>query len=301
MMHIMVDHSSRIIIFFIAILLLVHSSRTTLALVPPTLHPLCKDRCSVHQKHNSFHHVNVQCFATNNANNHDSLTESPSSSLDSRDDVYPNENDDRIEIIFSTPNKNDNTSLLKRKKFLTGIPTATAFLYAQSSAKKANAIDNPFNLKGTFWETGQLYEKSNTSLPDNETDFISILQNTIDAFHSSKLLDTISEGNYSQTLRLLRGGLISESKIRLSAYALIDLLPEDNDDEIVYKCNESFRIFLRYFDTLDKEVELASRPSFPLGGGVGEGDVRIELLTRVGEVEDALKIFVNNVKVGLGE
>ena len=107
-------------------------------------------------------------------------------------------------------------------------------------------------------------------------------------------------GNYSQTLRLLRGGLISESKIRLSAYALLDLLPEDNDDEIVYKCNESFRIFLRYFDILDKEVELASRPSFPLGG-VGEGDVRIELLTKVGEVEDALKIFVNNIKVGLGE
>ena len=185
------------------------------------------------------------------------------------------------------------------------LPTATitaAFLYAQCSANKANAIDNPLNLKGTFWETGQLYEKSNTSLPDNETDFISILQNTIDAFHSSTLLDTISDGNYSQTLRLLRGGLISESKIRLSAYALLDLLPEDvNDDEMVYKCNESFRIFLRYFDTLDKEVELASRPSFPLGGGVGEGDVRIELLTRVGEVEDALKIFVNNVKVGLGE
>ena len=102
---------------------------------------------------------------------------------------------------------------------------------------------------------------------------------------------------------MLRGGLISESKIRLSAYALLDLLPEDvTDDEIVlYKCNESFRIFLRYFDVLDKEVELESRPSFPLGGGVGEGDVRIELLTRVGEVEDALKIFVNNVKVGLGE
>ena len=152
--------------------------------------------------------MNVQCFATNNANNHDSLTESPSSSLDSRDDVYPNENDDRIEIIFSTPNKNDNTSLLKRKKFLTGISKATtttitaAFLYAQCSANKANAIDNPFNLKGTFWETGQLYEKSNTSLPDNETDFISILQNTIVAFQSSTLLDTISGVSDSQTLRL---------------------------------------------------------------------------------------------------
>ena len=142
---------------------------------------------------------------------------------------------------------------------------------------------------------------------DND-DFIIILENTINSLHSSTLLDTISEGRYSQTLRLLRGNLISESQIRLASNALIDLLPED-DESIIYKCNESFRIFLRYFDILDAEVDMASRPFSSGGGGGVEGmgmggnnsDPRMEILTRVGEVEDALKIFVKNIKVGLGE
>ena len=96
----------------------------------------------------------------------------------------------------------------------------------------------------------------------------------------------------------------------MASNALIDLLPED--DESIYKCNESFRIFLRYFDVLDAEVDMASRPFSSSGGGGGGGvegmgmggnnsDPRMEILTRVGEVEDALKIFVKNIKDGLGE
>ena len=121
------DHSCSSIVFFSIAILLVHSS-LTLALLPPTApHPFCKDySCSIrrsvhHQKHHSFYH-HVQ-FATTNAHHDD----------------------------------DDNTLLFKRRKFLTtGITSSSttitvAFCNAQYSAKTANAIDNPLNLKGTFW------------------------------------------------------------------------------------------------------------------------------------------------------
>ncbi|KAL7533673.1 hypothetical protein ACHAXR_005378 [Thalassiosira sp. AJA248-18] len=163
----------------------------------------------------------------------------------------------------------------------------------------ANAIDNPLNLKGTFWETGQLYEKSNAPIPDDEGDFFSILENTVEALHSPTLLETITEGKYGQASRLLRGGLVSESQIRIAANALIDSIPEEND-EALFKSSESFRMFLRYLDVLDAEVENASRPFIGGGGGERSGDPRIEILTRLGEVEDVLKVFLKNVRGGLG-
>ena len=168
-----------------------------------------------------------------------------------------------------------------RRKFLIAVLSTTT--------TTANAIDNPLNLKGTFWETGQIYQKSNTPQPSDESDFLSILENTVDALHSPTLLNSITEGKYGQASRLLRGNLISESKIRIAANALIDLLPED--DDAIFKSDESFRMFLRYLDALDAEVEVASR-SF-------RGDPRLDILTRLGEVEDALKVFLKNVRGGL--
>lgn len=185
-------------------------------------------------------------------------------------------------------------AVVARRNFLVGISTAATLLSSQSQS--ANAIDNPLNLKGTFWETGQLYEKS-TPLPDDDDDFFAILDNTVEALHAPTLVDSITEGKYGQASRLLRGGLISESKIRLAANALIDAIPED--DGAIYKSNESFRLFLRYLDVLDAEVEAASRPLLG-GGGDGGGDPRMKILTRLGEVEDALKEFLKNVRGGLG-
>lgn len=188
-------------------------------------------------------------------------------------------------VVFVLPDQltsNENGSNFKQ-----------TWLHPQS----AMAIDNPLNLKGTFWETGQLYEKSNALLTDDppETaDFIKILETTVESFHSPSLLvDAISEGRYGDASRLLRGGLVSESKIRLAAYALIDSLPEDDENE--YLINELFRKFLRYLDVLDAAVEVASRPR--LGG---EDDPRFNLLSLMGEVEESLEVFVKAVKKGLG-
>mmetsp|Transcript_6761 Transcript_6761/g.13667 ORF Transcript_6761/g.13667 Transcript_6761/m.13667 type:complete len:300 (+) Transcript_6761:179-1078(+) len=202
------------------------------------------------------------------------------------------------------------TKKANRRKFLNQFTSATIFslvLSDQSISDRffqpvANALDNPLNLKGTFWETGQLYEKSNNSVlsddPPEISDLIKILETTRDAFHSpSALVDAISEGRYGDASRLLRGGLISESKIRLVAYALIDSLPEDDENE--YLINELFRVFLRYLDALDAAVEAASRPSLGAVGGSGD-DPRIKLLSLLGEVEDKMNLFVVAIKKGLG-
>jgi len=207
---------------------------------------------------------------------------------------------------------NDNSIFTRRRRdFLIGLTTSSSILLSnRQSANAATSTSNnndklpwnPLNLKGTYWETGSMiYTKPNTSSLE-DGDFLSILENTITALSSDELLNSISEGNYSTTLRMIRGRLISESQIRLSANALLDLLPEDNDTSI-YKSQESFRIFLRYLELLDGEVEMASRMGIPqLGNNNGLGDdPRIEILSRVGETEDALRVFVKNIKDGLRE
>jgi len=209
--------------------------------------------------------------------------------------------------IYTLQNSN---VISRRRNFLIGLTTSSILLSNIQSANAATSTNNnndklpwnPLNLKGTYWETGSMiYTKPNTSALE-DGDFLSILENTITALSSDELLNSISEGNYSTTLRLIRGRLISESQIRLSANALLDLLPEDNDTSI-YKSQESFRIFLRYLDLLDGEVEMASRMGIPqLGNNNGLGDdPRIDILSRVGETEDALRVFVKNIKDGLRE
>jgi hypothetical protein len=207
-------------------------------------------------------------------------------------------------VHFAMPNEEDvHADNNKRRSLiihLSTLATATS-LPLISTIRSANAnvklLDkpppNPLNLKGTLWETGQLYEKS-TSIGAEE-DFFAVLDNTLEALYSPTLLGAIEEGNYGQASRLLRGNLISESQIRLSANALIDSLPEEND-EAIYRSGESFRVFLRCLDVLDAEVAAASRP-VTLGGS-GE-DSRIRILERLGICEDALKVFLNNLRDGL--
>ena len=257
---------------------------STRALIPSSAY-VCKGSCrSVQHNFSQYHHHALSALGN---------------------DYTTTEEDIIIQPINTI--HNDNSISIRRRNFLIGLTSSTSILL--SNTQSANAIStannndkklpwNPLNLKGTYWETGSMiYTKPNTSSLENG-DFLSILDNTIVALSSDELLNSISEGNYSTTLRMIRGRLISESQIRLSANALLDLLPED--DPSVYKSNESFRIFLRYLELLDGEVEMASRPQ--LGGGNGLGDdPRIEILSRVGETEDALRVFVKNIKDGLGE
>ena len=69
------------------------------------------------------------------------------------------------EELGSEASNLSNTNI-KRRNFIVSISTAMVFLSQQS----ANAMENPLNLKGTFWETGQLYKEQNTS-PSPDTPF----------------------------------------------------------------------------------------------------------------------------------
>ena len=257
---------------------------SALALIP-SAHVYKRSSRSVH--HNFSKHLHTSLLASGND--------------------YTTEEDIIIRPINTIHNdKHNDNEISRRRNFLVGLTATSSILLSNiQTANAANANNNndklpwnPLNLKGTYWETGSMiYTKPNISSLENG-DFLSILETTIISLSSSELLDSISEGKYSTTLRLIRGRLISETQIRLASNALLDLLPED--DASVYKSQESFRLFLRYLDLLDAEVEMASR--LQLGGNSGLGDdPRIEILTRVGETEDALKVFVKNIKDGLRE
>lgn len=213
----------------------------------------------------------------------------------------------------TTANANNNNhhhdnNNAKRRKFLSTLtlPIAAALLISQQATPPmANAVDNPLNLKGTFWETGRLYEKSAAAddplPPSSADDFLAVLENAVEALRSPQLVRAIEEGRYGAASRSLRGGLISESKLRIAANALMDEMPED--DEAAYRSREAFRVFLRCLDVLDAEVESASRPSFggDVGGGGlggGGGDPRMKILTRLGEAEDSMKVVVKTIRSG---
>ena len=269
-------------IFITTILCFISCISSALALIPSAAYVCKGSNRSVHHHNFSKH---CQLSALGNDTTEEDITIQPINTL-----------------------HNDNNAISRRRNFLIGLLTTSSSILL-SNTQSANAATNnnndklpwnPLNLKGTYWETGSMiYTKPNTSALE-DGDFLSILEDTIINLSSDELLNSISEGNYSTTLRLIRGRLISESQIRLSANALLDLLPED--DPSIYKSQESFRIFLRYLDLLDGEVEMASRMGIPqLGGNNGGDDPRIEILARVGETEDALRVFVKNIKDGLRE
>ena len=100
---------------------------------------------------------------------------------------------------------------------------------------------------------------------------------------------------------MLRGGLVSESKIRIAAYALMDSIPEEEDDRL-YLANEAFRVFLRRLDVLDAIVEMASRPLvWREMGGREDEDPRLKALGLLGEVEESLMVFLNIIMQESGE
>lgn len=173
------------------------------------------------------------------------------------------------------------------------------------------AVNNPLNLKGTYWETGKLYKKTDSELPSDPDDLLASLIQAATALAS--LSDVATDGKFEDLSRLLRGGAVSESRLRLRAYALIDMI--ENEDK-GYLLGDLFRTFLRNFDALDGMVEAAARQS-KLDGGFTETlglavvsplsatndlrrissepslgkDARINVLAALGGATKALKAF----------
>jgi len=125
------------------------------------------------------------------------------------------------------------------------------------------AVYNPLNLKGSYWETGELYQKKESSfdLPPDPEALLSSMKEMASALES---LSTVAEGGeFDELSRALRGGSVSESRLRISGNALIDSILEDDREYVVA---ERFRLFLNNFDALDAAVTAAARRSSADGG-----------------------------------
>eukprot|EP00562_Extubocellulus_spinifer_P006358 CAMPEP_0178526406 /NCGR_PEP_ID=MMETSP0696-20121128/30710_1 /TAXON_ID=265572 /ORGANISM="Extubocellulus spinifer, Strain CCMP396" /LENGTH=205 /DNA_ID=CAMNT_0020157907 /DNA_START=300 /DNA_END=917 /DNA_ORIENTATION=- len=188
-----------------------------------------------------------------------------------------------------------------------------AAVTALTTSQAANAVYNPLNLKGTFWETGELYVKKDTALPSDPDELLPGLNDTIKALES--LNDLVLDGKFDELSRQLRGGSVSESQLRLRGYALLDQLPEGSKS--TYLAEQAFRVFLNRFANLDAAVEAAARQS-KLDGGLVEtlglavvspfgaaneaakiaqepsmgSDARISVLASLGDTVKVLKAFV---------
>ena len=190
---------------------------------------------------------------------------------------------------------------------------AAAIVLSTSLPQQANAIYNPLNLKGTFWETGELYVKKESELPQDPDDLLPLLR---DALRSLEALDSyVLDGKFDDLSRQLRGGSISESQLRLRGYALLDQLPDESKN--TYIAEQAWRVFLNRFANLDATVEAAARQA-KIDGGLVEtlaltvvaplgaasevakiaqepsmaGDARITVLASLGSTAKAFKAFL---------
>ena len=143
---------------------------------------------------------------------------------------------------------------------LTGLST---FPKRSSAAAPPN---NPLNLKGSFWETGELYDKSKQQpLSFEPDDILEYLQTQVKVLKSLESL--VIDGNYSQLSKSLRGGMMSETTLRKQGYALVDLMDDETTDNNAFLASDALRMFFNSWDSLDRTVDGASKSSV---GGVAE-------------------------------
>lgn len=190
---------------------------------------------------------------------------------------------------------------------------AAAAVLSTSLPQQANAIYNPLNLKGTFWETGELYVKKESELPQDPDDLVPLLRDTLRSLEA--LESYVLDGKFDDLSRQLRGGSVSESQLRLRGYALLDQLPDESKD--TYIAEQTWRVFLNRFANLDATVEAAARQA-KIDGGLVEtlaltvvaplgaanevakiakepsmaGDARITVLASLGSTTKAFKAFL---------
>ena len=139
-----------------------------------------------------------------------------------------------------------------------------------------------------------VYQKKDTAgLSSDPNELLASLKDTVTALKTLADADAVTEGRFDAVSQLLRGRLVSESQLRLQGYALLDALPDsdnDNDDggsraddgnasnngktniekkkapAWSYVARERFRIFLIKFSVLDDTVEAAARRRQADGG-----------------------------------
>mmetsp|Transcript_22391 Transcript_22391/g.34507 ORF Transcript_22391/g.34507 Transcript_22391/m.34507 type:complete len:266 (+) Transcript_22391:80-877(+) len=169
----------------------------------------------------------------------------------------------------------------RRRILQNGLLTALSIeLFAPGAA---GAVYNPLNLKGSYWETGELYQKKENEIPYEPAELITSLKKAETALDS--LTSLVLEGKFDTLSKQLRGGAVSESQLRLRAYALIDSI---ENDEKMYEASDLFRNFLRDFDRLDRTVEAAVRQS-KIDGGVVE-TLGLAVVAPIGAANEMLKI-----------
>eukprot|EP00568_Trieres_chinensis_P001046 CAMPEP_0183308620 /NCGR_PEP_ID=MMETSP0160_2-20130417/22361_1 /TAXON_ID=2839 ORGANISM="Odontella Sinensis, Strain Grunow 1884" /NCGR_SAMPLE_ID=MMETSP0160_2 /ASSEMBLY_ACC=CAM_ASM_000250 /LENGTH=262 /DNA_ID=CAMNT_0025472481 /DNA_START=36 /DNA_END=824 /DNA_ORIENTATION=- len=154
----------------------------------------------------------------------------------------------------------------RRDVLRSGISSTVAALVFGSflCTDSAEAVNNPLNLKGSYWETGKLYRKEDNVPPDDPAEILAEFAATATALDS--LEGVAEEGRFGDLSRLLRGGAVSESRLRLGGYALVDAI---EDDDRSYFAGELLRGFLRDFAYLDAASEAAARRA-KIDGGITE-------------------------------
>lgn len=237
-------------------------------------------------------------------------------------------------ITTTTTNSSRREWLQQQQYSIAAGVYSSFFVFSPLQAAQATSTPpyNPLNLKGTFWETGELYvKKDNTNgLPTDPAELLPAIEKLITALESLEPL--VLDGKFDDLSRQLRSGSpLSESQLRLLGYALLDQLPEDGDnDNKTYLSERAFRLCLNQFIQLDTVVQTAARQQkldgglvetlgraaiAPLsvanelsnnmnnnmkknkndvfgGGGSSSGDSRIQVLASLGETTKAFKAFV---------
>eukprot|EP00593_Proboscia_inermis_P000755 CAMPEP_0171299992 /NCGR_PEP_ID=MMETSP0816-20121228/8844_1 /TAXON_ID=420281 /ORGANISM="Proboscia inermis, Strain CCAP1064/1" /LENGTH=335 /DNA_ID=CAMNT_0011776223 /DNA_START=58 /DNA_END=1065 /DNA_ORIENTATION=+ len=208
----------------------------------------------------------------------------------------------------------------KRRRIITNTLTLlTSSIINSRFCQAANAAapsppPNPLNLKGTFWETGAIYQKSDVSKDPNELlDELREIAVALKAL-SEESSDTLSEiETISRRLRGGNGSIISESRLRTRAFAVIGLIEDAADSSRV---SDLFRAFLVRYDALDSALLASSGPQgvasslglatlvSPLAAynqavrisesekQFGTGDVRLNVLAAFGEANKSLGFFI---------
>ena len=203
-----------------------------------------------------------------------------------------------------------------RRSFVLSTIGSLSIVPTPNDAAAAERSQNPLTLRGSFWETGKLYQATNMREYDEKEDQ-ELLRTLEDAAVALKSLDDLAEdGKFDALSAALRGAVVSEPEIRSSVRVLLD---REEDDAIETRGQAAYSRFTRLYDILDNRVITAARKTpggslgslgmavispFQVAGEVARvavvspGDDRIELISEIGETASSLKELCRVLAVG---